>query len=76
MKGLLKRLLPAHESLFRFELGSAQEEEEDTFTVASSSAPGGDHAKLVITVRATSGVALASGLYWYLQNKCNSSISW
>jgi hypothetical protein len=29
-----------------------------------------------IQVSGSSGVALASGVYWYLENLCNSSLSW
>ncbi len=72
MKGLLKRLLPGHEALFQFEL--SDKSSLDSFTVSSAVSEG--NGKLVITVSASSGVALASGLYWYLQQKCNSSVSW
>jgi hypothetical protein len=30
----------------------------------------------VVPVRGSSGVALASGLYWYLKYYCNASVTW
>jgi len=66
VRGLIKRLLPNHVGYF--ELHLLEKQSTDRFELETRGN------KLVI--RGTSGVALASGLYWYLKNFGNSSLTW
>lgn len=66
VEGLVKRLLPAHEKQFVFEIVPS-EAEEDFFELSSK--------KKKIHIKANSPVSLASGLNWYLKYYCNCSFS-
>ena len=66
-RGVLLRLIPSHAD--RFVLAAiAPENGRDVFEVEAA---GGR-----VTVRGSSGVAIASGVNWYLQNQCHCDVSW
>ncbi len=67
-KGILMRLLPNHADRFTLELIPAEDQGLDVFELESA------HGKIVI--RGSSGIAIASGLNWYLKYRCNCNISW
>jgi alpha-N-acetylglucosaminidase len=66
-EGLLKRLLPRHVDRFVLE-AIAPAEGRDVFELESVAGR--------IVVRGSSGVAIASGLNWYLNYYCNCHVSW
>jgi alpha-N-acetylglucosaminidase len=61
---LVGRVLPAHKKSFKFEKLAATTEGKDSFELEG------------LTIRATSGVAAASGLHYYLRHVAKSSIHW
>ncbi len=65
--GLAFRILGDRSAEFRFETIPA-EDSKDLFEFEAS---GG-----TVTVRGSSGVAMATGLNWYLRYHCNANISW
>ena len=66
-RALVRRLLPAHADRFVFEV-IPPVEGRDVFEVESR---GGR-----IVIRGNTGVAMATGLNWYLENRCHCHISW
>lgn len=66
--GVLERLIPRHADSFDFEMIEKVNETNDVFEVSSE---GGK-----IHIKGSSGVALTSGVNWYLKNYCNASFSW
>jgi alpha-N-acetylglucosaminidase len=66
-RGLLQRLIPAHANQFTLEALPINDE-GDVFEVEAT----GGH----VTVRGSSGVAIASGINWYLQDRCRCDVSW
>jgi alpha-N-acetylglucosaminidase len=65
--GVLRRVIPAQADHFTLAAIPA-DHSRDVFEVEAA---GGR-----VTVRGSSGVAIASGAYWYLQNVCHADISW
>ncbi|MBN2023415.1 MAG: alpha-N-acetylglucosaminidase [Pirellulales bacterium] len=65
-RGLLRRVLPAHDGDFVFETIAA-DGGSDVFEVESV------HGKIVL--RGNNGVAMASGLNWYLKHRCHCHLS-
>lgn len=66
-RGVLQRLLPDHASRFQLEAIPA-DRGHDVFELQTV----GDR----IVVRGSSGVAIASGAYWYLKHYCHCDVSW
>jgi alpha-N-acetylglucosaminidase len=67
VRGLLQRLVPAQADRFALEAIPA-ERGRDVWEVQAS---GGR-----VTLRGSTGVAMASGLNWYLENRCRCDVSW
>jgi len=86
--GLVGRLLgPKHRASFDLELIEPQPVSgNDLFlllpstttstTTTTTTTSGEVEAATVVSVRGSSGVALASGVYWYLKHLCNASVTW
>lgn len=72
VQGLITRLLGAHYvPLFQLEVISEDPASgRDVFELGVSNVTG------TIIIRGNTGVALASGLNWYLKYSCNASVSW
>jgi len=66
-QALIERALPGKGDLFRVEM-LPKEQSVDVFEIESVDDK--------ITLRGTSGVAIASALNWYLKQYCNASLSW
>lgn len=66
-EGLLARVAPAAARRVSFR-AIQPEQGRDTWSVEAK------HGRVVVS--GSSGVAMASGLNWYLENKCHSNISW
>ncbi len=66
VRGLVSRLLPDHAEAFLFE-PLPPENDRDVFEIE---AQGG-----TVVVRGSTGVAMASGLNWYLEQCCGTSVS-
>jgi alpha-N-acetylglucosaminidase len=75
VRGLVARLLgPQFVASFDLALVDPQPNTgNDVFRLLPSSTIDG---RVVVPVRGSSGVALASGLYWYLKYHCNASVTW
>jgi alpha-N-acetylglucosaminidase len=73
VEGLIDRLLGAsYRSLFHLGVLPPDHSEHDHYTLSTRTV--GTTTQVRIT--ASSGVALASGLHWYLKYYCNCSVSW
>lgn len=71
-RGLITRILGA-EYVASFEIATCAPDASsgnDVFVLAAGSAPG------TVSLTGSSGVALASGLGWYLKHTCNASWGW
>lgn len=71
VRGLIQRVAPEHSRFFFLSLISSSG--MDAWEVETHSGPGGSTS---VTLRGTSGVALASAFSWYLKYKCNSVYLW
>ncbi|KAL3681211.1 hypothetical protein R1sor_024167 [Riccia sorocarpa] len=75
-RGVLKRLLPKHESSFQLQIISKEPcGGKACFHIENhplKSIAGGPE----IRISGTSGVELCAGLYWYLKRRCGAHISW
>lgn len=72
VQGLITRLLGSeYVALFELEVIPADPETgRDVFELGASNRTG------TVVIRGNTGVALASGLHWYLKYSCNASVSW
>mmetsp|Transcript_56307 Transcript_56307/g.122391 ORF Transcript_56307/g.122391 Transcript_56307/m.122391 type:complete len:253 (-) Transcript_56307:120-878(-) len=68
-RGLVRRLLPDHFDNFHLRVVD-HEDEAGWWRVRDSDKRG------VVVVRGNSGVSVASGVYWYLTDRCGCHISW
>lgn len=66
-RGLVQRLLPKHVDRFVFEV-IPPVQGRDVFEVESRDGQ--------IVIRGNTGVAMATGLNWYLENHCHCHVSW
>jgi alpha-N-acetylglucosaminidase len=67
VRGLLERVIPAHANRFVLETIPKQNG-SDVFEIETRDGK--------VLVRGSSGVALASGVNWYLKHHCHCDISW